>query len=488
MPGKTVKILSVDGGGIRGYLAALILEEIERRRDAAGKVHHLSRCFDLFAGTSTGSLITLGLTTPQFTPVIPAAGGLPGSLNPMGPQSLQSFPAPSRPPGVPGGPFANSVPGPPGEKETKGAKGAQDASSPGASQGEISTKGSLLSTTEARLSTRIARLSTSGTKGSTAHSRVSSGKTQDYPGDITTKSTEISPDSSGLSTDLSTAEDKSSDRLKRRSGRFFWRDGSRAPKYRTPKYRAEDIARMYRHRGIEIFPRHIFNQLKSVRHAFVEKYDAGNFDRVLLENFGDLTLKDLLSTVLLTSYDTLEGKPLIMKNLPKEDNFLVREAARGSSAAPTYFRPVEVTGLETGKKHCLVDGGVFANNPAMCAYVEARRLFPMARQIIILSLGSGQIQSSYSLKRMKSWGYVEWVLPSNGVPLISMMSSGQNRCVDYQLEHFPGVSYLRLNPSLEGCSDEMDDAGEKNMECLKRAAQRCIAENDELISWIAKIL
>jgi hypothetical protein len=50
------RILAIDGGGIRGIIAARILVEIEKR---AGKP--LAASFDLIAGTSTGGIIACGL-------------------------------------------------------------------------------------------------------------------------------------------------------------------------------------------------------------------------------------------------------------------------------------------------------------------------------------------------------------------------------------------------------------------------------------------
>ena len=53
-------ILSIDGGGIRGIIPAMILAEIERRTGC-----RTAQLFDLIAGTSTGGVLALGLTVPD---------------------------------------------------------------------------------------------------------------------------------------------------------------------------------------------------------------------------------------------------------------------------------------------------------------------------------------------------------------------------------------------------------------------------------------
>jgi len=61
-----LRILSIDGGGIRGLIPALVLDRLEKQ--LAGQVGdgaRLSDYFHLFAGTSTGGLISLALTSPK---------------------------------------------------------------------------------------------------------------------------------------------------------------------------------------------------------------------------------------------------------------------------------------------------------------------------------------------------------------------------------------------------------------------------------------
>ena len=55
-----MKVLAIDGGGIRGLIPARVLAEIERR---CGR--RAAELFDLVAGTSTGAIIACGLTRPD---------------------------------------------------------------------------------------------------------------------------------------------------------------------------------------------------------------------------------------------------------------------------------------------------------------------------------------------------------------------------------------------------------------------------------------
>lgn len=57
---KHIRVLSIDGGGIRGIVPAALLAEIERRTQKP-----ISRLFDLLAGTSTGGILVLALTKPE---------------------------------------------------------------------------------------------------------------------------------------------------------------------------------------------------------------------------------------------------------------------------------------------------------------------------------------------------------------------------------------------------------------------------------------
>lgn len=333
----TVKILSIDGGGIRGYIPALILREVEERLRSRGVKKPLGALFDFIAGTSTGSIISLGLAAPR----------------------------------------------------------------------QLST---------------------------TAYSK------------------------------------------------------------KEAAFSAEEIADMYADHGLDIFPRRIFKRFQTMRHAFTEKYNDGRFQEILEEYFGRRTLKDSVTNVLVTSFDMDSNESLIMKKVPprlrKEDppNYYMSDAIRASSAAPTYFEPIQVSSVDNTRHHTLIDGGVFAANPAMCAFVEAQKIFPRAKKYIILSLGTGNFPRHWSYEQIKDWGVIEWIQPSKGVPVAIIMNRGQAQTVNYQLGHLPRVEYHRINPVIDTCSPAMDDAAKENMTCLKESAKEAIEQNNEVIERMVRVL
>jgi uncharacterized protein len=55
---KSIKVLAIDGGGIRGIIPAVILNELQKRLS-----QDIWQAFDLIAGTSTGGIIALGIGT-----------------------------------------------------------------------------------------------------------------------------------------------------------------------------------------------------------------------------------------------------------------------------------------------------------------------------------------------------------------------------------------------------------------------------------------
>ncbi len=266
------------------------------------------------------------------------------------------------------------------------------------------------------------------------------------------------------------------------------RDGGRNAAH--PAVSLDRIIEIYTRYGIQVFPRWKFSRLRTVLQAFGEKYDAAPYERLLKILYGDLRVSDALTNLLITSYDTERQTPFLFKRRPPhyqqpdDRDFLMRDAARASSAAPTFFEPAYIRPVDGhGREYfCLIDGAIFAANPAMTAYIEARKMYPWARRFVIVSLGTGKRTRQFTYREMRNWGYIDWVSPIKGVPLSSMTTEAIAEAVNYQLHRLPGVEYYRFNAMLQGSSEAMDDASEENMDALSAVARRIIDESSERLN------
>lgn len=177
---------------------------------------------------------------------------------------------------------------------------------------------------------------------------------------------------------------------------------------------------------------------------------------------------------MVTSYDIQNRRTVFLKSWHGDHQpLLCRDAARATSAAPTYFEPKP---LYTGDVvSVLIDGGIFMNSPSVSAYAEARKLFP-DDPIAVLSLGTGELTRPIVFEEARTLGSALWVMS-----LLDCMFDGVSKAADHQMQLFLGERYQRLQTSLETASDDMDDASEDNIRNLKRIARELIDANESLL-------
>ena len=160
-------------------------------------------------------------------------------------------------------------------------------------------------------------------------------------------------------------------------------DAAEAPGRRTPAWDAAALQRLYVEHGAKIFANSLLRKVETLGGLFEERYDAGEIERVLRHYFGDAMLSSALTEVVVPSYDLTAPAPFFFKRSYARDqthtwDVETWKAARATSAAPTYFDPMNLPAFEDEGEHALVDGGVFANNPTACAYAEALNLYGRA--------------------------------------------------------------------------------------------------------------
>jgi uncharacterized protein len=231
---------------------------------------------------------------------------------------------------------------------------------------------------------------------------------------------------------------------------------------------AQELVGLYEDEGPKIFDRSVWQRIRSAEGLLDEKYDASALDRALERFLSDKRLAEAKPDLLVPAYNMGDPGPYFFKSRKAREegeDFPLSQVARATSAAPTYFEPFELTG------EALVDGGVFATNPAMCAFAEVMRFEPTAN-LLLLSLGTGQRTHKRSFDEVRNWGLVEWAKP-----ILDVVFDGVSDAVDYQLQHvLEAGHYWRLQVELTQASDAMDDAGEENLRKLRAQAEQLIAD------------
>jgi uncharacterized protein len=257
----------------------------------------------------------------------------------------------------------------------------------------------------------------------------------------------------------------------------------------APLYTAEQLLTMYEQEGLHIFSRSPWHRLISCGSLVREKYPSAGIERVLADYFGDSRLRDAATDVLVTSYEIERSFPFFFKSSNARQrpdyDFPARHVARATSAAPTYFQPMKIPTGTNPDHYTLIDGGVFANNPAACALVEARSTHPDAGHFLVVSLGTGELNHSLPYDHAKDWGVVRWA-----VPILEVVFDGVSRTVDYQMRQLlpdtPGECrrYYRFQTTLDGGRFKLDNAGPESITALKALAYDLVEKESDALDQL----
>ncbi|MEG3837055.1 patatin-like phospholipase family protein [Microcoleus sp. AT8-B1] len=222
-------------------------------------------------------------------------------------------------------------------------------------------------------------------------------------------------------------------------------------------------------------PLHLFCQEdKNDKKFMLQPFSDGKgLEEVIKSVFGCQEFGQLPKLVVIPSYDVYNHDAVIFKNYREEYKTMpVWEVCRASCAAPMAF-PAHVTqnkeflkslkvkattATKAGKETTikipdegipLIDGGVVANNPVLCAIAEGRKQFKDFPSVVA-SFGSGMALNRITVEEAKEWGSLNWVSIVKGIPMLDVLFDGSNDANDYVAkELLEGESeYFRFQPLL----------------------------------------
>ncbi len=173
---------------------------------------------------------------------------------------------------------------------------------------------------------------------------------------------------------------------------------------------AAELRDLYIDRGHEIFPSQGWRGrlLGKARQFVLYRYDRDALELVLDETFGQKTFGESKSRLCVPSFEGRHSEVYIFKTphhpvYKLDGRERMRKVAEATSAAPTFFRPLEDDG------YSFVDGGVWCNNPIMVGLVDALACFDVPRERIrILSLGCGNNPYTVGTIKKRLGGLLAW--------------------------------------------------------------------------------
>ena len=119
-------------------------------------------------------------------------------------------------------------------------------------------------------------------------------------------------------------------------------------------------------------------------------------------------------------------------------NCKIWEAARATSAAPTFFERIEI-----GRKQPFIDGGLGRNNPSQVVLDEAKAVFGARRIGCLVSIGTGQAE----VISIKKPGLFQQKIPTDVIDALSAITTDCEATHEAMLGLFANLpnTYFRLN-------------------------------------------
>lgn len=203
-------------------------------------------------------------------------------------------------------------------------------------------------------------------------------------------------------------------------------------------YSAQRVYEIFSIEGAEVFKK---APLTWRLNPFRPKYQNKNLKRLLFKYLTHKKFDELEKPLFVCASDLYKGEQVVFS---RKNNKLVRDAVLMSSAAPTYFEPIE---------NRFVDGGLWANNPAIVGAVGAANYYKVdLKDISMFSLGTGG-DLEPRCKPKKSWSALNWAKP-----LIEFSLLGNESGTEFLIKRLGLGSYYRIEPKLEK-GFELDDVG-----------------------------
>jgi patatin-like phospholipase/acyl hydrolase len=270
-----------------------------------------------------------------------------------------------------------------------------------------------------------------------------------------------------------------------------------------PKLSPIELYRLYRFYGPEIFKKHVGYHLNPMGWAgtkYNHRYIEDLLQDYCLNHKGEQILySDLLKPVFVTAYSMSGDEGILLSSTDSDQirDLCAWQVGRATSAAPTYFDPIELT--VRGEKHTLVDGGVWENDPGVKVLEEMVQYYGVyaksknpehPEQVILKMISSGAGFTGLGVKINELTNSSALLLLNK---LLVSLFNAREKSVLGSLQHYRELSkaglshnhfgialldYQRFQPELEAHVKALDNIEPAALEVLTGVSKNnCMGES-----------
>lgn len=251
----------------------------------------------------------------------------------------------------------------------------------------------------------------------------------------------------------------------------------------TP-HTAGEVVEFFRRFGQRIFRRPLLHRMLTMGGIWGPFYPSSGLLESLRAFFSEAMLGDALRELLIPTYDLTLHQPYFFTRdrarCYPDENLPIYQALYAAFAVPAFFSPLVVSRNTPQRTHLLADGGLFMSNPVLAAFFEARRRFPAADDVLVVSFGTGRLAWPMMSKNLS---LPQWLTPAE-----SIQSDGQKDMANSYLRDVCSIlgekshRFVRLDPWVLPEEHSPVDASEAHQMWLTRVAEELIRQNDELLN------
>ena len=261
------------------------------------------------------------------------------------------------------------------------------------------------------------------------------------------------------------------------------------------KFSASEALELFVEEGFNIFNKSKIPELRRLWGLLNgTTFSPKHLEKLLELKFENKYMHELLKPCLIPTYDINSRSAFFFNSTDdrRKRKFLLKDVLRSTSAAPTYFPSAYIrnkanTADAEEREMRNIDGGVFANSPALCAYAEARNHHfkdrnikePKAEDMYMLSIGTGGGQ--FSLKRTKisgRWSLLKWaqyipdIMMDGGVDTTTYQMDAIFKSVREEGE----INYKRIDvpTNARDYDSDMSNADPENIQKLLSAGENTV--------------